>query len=563
MIEPHGGRLIRRILDQPNNDQNLQSLDFLVLNKEQTKDAINIATGVYSPITGFLREDDFNRVVVEMRLSNGTVWSIPIVLDISEADYQRLQNQNKILLKDYNNQPFAILENIELYPFNKTIYSKLIFGTLDRKHPGVESTYQMGHYLIGGDIQLLNYKKEIFPDYNLTPEETRQYFNFRGWNAIVAFQTRNVPHCGHEFIQKHALQQVDGLFIQPVIGEKKADDFKDEQIISTYQILIDKYFPKNKVILGILPLKMRYAGPREAVFHALIRKNYGCSHFIVGRDHAGVGKFYQPFAAQEIFDQFKPGEIGVHILKYPEVVFDKLKQRHCFVHECEEQNRDNFSGTKLRAHIQEKTMPPLHMIRPEVYNHLTETDGSLIEKMQNDFNGTKHKGFILWLTGLSQSGKSTIADKVYDELIKKGIKSERLDGDIVREYLCKDLKFSKEDRYENVRRVGFVARLLSRNGVAVIASFISPYKQQREELRLGSENFIEIYVDTPLEICEKRDTKGVYAKARRGEIPNFTGISDPFETPEKPEIHLKTEMENDLEKHTKQILEYLKDNLYI
>jgi len=562
MTEPHGGKLINKIISK-NNIENLNSLEFLILNNEQTQDTINIATGVYSPIIGFLGEQDFNRVVVEMRLNNGLVWSIPIILDVSEQDHQRLKNKNKVLLKNTNQEPLAILENIEIFPFNKTIYSKLVFGTLDRKHPGVESVYQMGNYLIGGEIYLLNYKKDIFPDYNLTPEETRKNFNFRGWNKIVAFQTRNVPHCGHEFLQKHALQQVDGLFIQPVIGEKKADDFKDEQIISSYEILIDKYFPKNKAILGILPLKMRYAGPREAIFHALIRKNYGCSHFIVGRDHAGVGNFYKPFEAQEIFEQFEPGEIGIEILKYPEVVFDKINQKHCFIHECAEENRENFSGTKLRQHIQNKTLPPLHMIRPEIYNHLTQTDGGLVEKMQNDFNGKKHQGFVLWLTGLSQSGKSTIADKIYDKLINKGIKAERLDGDIVREYLCKDLKFSKQDRYENVRRVGFVAKLLSRNGIAVIASFISPYKQQRDDLRLNCHNYIEIFIDTPVEVCEKRDTKGVYAKARKGEIPNFTGISDPYQAPENPEIYIKNNLNTDLQEQVEKIIKYLEDKQLI
>jgi sulfate adenylyltransferase len=560
MIEPHGGELINRVLSEEGRSRvNIDSLYKFVISQEQIKDVQNIAHGVYSPLTGFLREQDYSRVLVEMRLVDGTVWPIPVYLDVKENDYQQLKSENSLVLVDKEHKPIALLEGIEFYPFNKTIHAKLIYGTLDRKHPGVDNIYRQGDYLVGGDIQLLETENDLFPEHNHYPEKMRQLFQFRGWNKIVAFQTRNVPHCGHEFLQKHALQQVDGLLIHPVIGQKKADDFADHTILTSYELLIEKYFPKNKVVLGILPLKMRYAGPKEAVFHALIRKNYGCTHFIVGRDHAGVGGYYQPFEAQEIFDQFEPDEIGIEILKYPEVVFDKYSQRHCFIHECEEKHRTNFSGSLLRKHIEEKTTPPHHMIRPEIYQFLTGADNSLIEKMQVDFNGgTKHKGFVIWMTGLSQSGKSTLADKLYEVLIQKGIKSERLDGDIIREYLARDLGFSPADRDENIRRVGFVAKLLARNGVAVISSFISPYKKQREELKIGIDNFLEMFIDTPLEICEKRDKKGVYAKARTGEIKNFTGISDPYEVPENPDLHIKTE-EDDIKNHIDRTVQFLEE----
>lgn len=564
MLNPHGSKLINQLLTANQSKQILNTqnqLPKLVLNNEQIKEVKNIALGVYSPLTGFLREKDFKNVVINMRLANGTVWPIPIVHDISEEKYHQIKNKKDLILKDSQNKTIALLKNIEIYRYDKKHFARNVYKTLDKNHPAVNDIYKMNKYLIGGDIELLNYKEELFPEYNFTPKKTRQTFQGRGWNRIVAFQTRNVPHRGHEFLQKEALKQTDGLFVQPVIGEKKLEDFKDEYILSSYETLIDKYYPKNKVVLGILPLKMRYAGPREAVFHAIIRKNYGCSHFIVGRDHAGVGDYYPPFAAQEIFDQFKKDEIGIEILKYPEVVYDKKKNIHVFIDQCPPKNQISFSGTKLREYVKNRQTPPTYLIRPEVYNILTNTKNSLVDQMYKN-NTNNHKGCVLWFTGLSQSGKSVTADKVYDILKEKGLKVERLDGDIVREALTRDLGFSKKDRDENIRRVGFVANLLSRNGVIVIASFISPYKKQRDNLRIKINNFIEIFANTPLEVCEKRDKKGLYAKARKGEIANFTGISDPFEQPKNPEIELKP-AEYSIEKCAKEVIQYLSDKKLI
>jgi len=359
----------------------------------------------------------------------------------------------------------------------------------------------------------------------------------------VAFQTRNVPHRGHEFLQKYALESVDGLFVQPVIGEKKVKDFKDEYIVATYEILLDRYYPKNRVLLGILPLRMRYAGPREAVMHALIRKNFGCTHFIVGRDHAGVGSYYSPYAAQEIFDTFQKEEIGIEILKYPEVVYNSAKQKHMFIGEVPEKDQVSFSGSQLREYINGKKQPPTYLIRPEVYYLLANSANSLVDDMYKDQGKGKQKSFVLWFTGFSQAGKTTLGDTIHELLKEKGMRTERLDGDIVREYLGQDLGFSKEDRDENIKRVTCISKLLSRNGIGVVASFISPYRAQREELRKEVQNFIEVFCDCPLEVCESRDNKGLYKKARAGEITNFTGISDPYEEPEHPEIHVHTDQE--------------------
>ncbi|MBC7190421.1 sulfate adenylyltransferase, partial [Candidatus Aerophobetes bacterium] len=366
---PHGGKLVERIASPKERQEileNAHKFKTLTLNEEKIKDVKNIAKGVYSPLKGFLKKDDFEKVTDEMRLSDGTVWPIPIILDISEEEQKRIKNEKDILLTNSEGKPVALLEDIQIYSYNKDYLAQNVFGTKDKTHPGVEDVYRMGELLVGGDIKLLNDDRYPFPEYNFSPREVREIFRQKGWKKIVAFQTRNVPHRGHEFLQKTALEEADGLFIQPVIGEKKIGDFKDEYILISYEILINRYYPKDKVLLGILPLKMRYAGPREAVFHALIRKNFGCTHFIVGRDHAGVGNFYGPFDAQKIFDRFKKEEIGINILKYSEVVYNHKKKIYTFIEESPPEERISFSGSKLREYIKSKKTPPSYLIRPEV-----------------------------------------------------------------------------------------------------------------------------------------------------------------------------------------------------
>lgn len=553
MIEPHGKILVNQRATEF-IDKNYPKI---ILNKPQIDEVINICNGVFSPLKGFLRKDDFEKVITQMRLTDGTVWPIPIVLDVTKEQVELLKQYIKVLLVDSNSNPIAILQNFEIFSWNKKFFVTNVYGTDDKNHPGVAYTFQMKDFLIGGELLLINKVNTKFSEYIFTPQKTRTMFRNRGWQTVVAFQTRNIPHLGHEFLQKKALEKVDGLFIQPVIGEKKHNDFKDEYILGSYEILIDNYFPKNKVVLGVLPLKMRYAGPREALLHAIIRQNYGCTHFIIGRDHAGVGNYYYPLAAQEIFNQFNDNEIKIKILKFPEVVFDKMNKKHCFIDQCPKENQIGFSGTILRNQIKSNQQPPNYLIRKQVYNFLTSSKNTFVDSMYNK-QEKNNKGFVLWLTGLSQSGKSTIADKVFEILKNQNCKVERLDGDVVRESLTKDLGFSKDDRDENIRRIGFVCKLLSRNGVGVIASFISPYKQQREEIKIKVENYIEVFVNTPLEICEQRDKKGLYQKARLGEIKNFTGISDPYEKPENPDIELSTENQNS-DQCAGQIVDYLKN----
>lgn len=345
----------------------------LILDEEQIKDIRNIAKGAYFPLTGFLRKKDFLSVLSDMRLESGAVWSIPIVLDINKDDYENFEKAEEITLCDKTNEPIATLKNIEIYKYDKNSFAKNIFGTLNKEHPGVKEIYEMGDYLVGGDIELIKDDRNPFPKYNLTPEETKKIFQDKDWKKIVAFQTRNVPHRAHEFLQKSALEQVDGpptgeagLFIQPVIGRKKPGDVRDDLILKAYEIILKKYYPQNKTHLGILPLKMRYAGPREAIFHALIRKNFGCTHIIIGRDHAGVGNYYGSYDAQKIFDNFSEKELGIKPIKCENVVHCNTCGDLVYENVCYHDDKEFLSGTKMREMIKAKQLPPDKFIRLEV-----------------------------------------------------------------------------------------------------------------------------------------------------------------------------------------------------
>lgn len=332
------------------------------------QDAVNIQNGVYAPLDGFLYEDDFCTVLNKMRLFDGQVWSIPIVINIHKRDYLILKKEKRVVLTDGHTKVY--LFDVEVYPFDKQEFAFKVYGTRDCGHPGVCELGRMGDFFLGGRIERIENYEKIFGNYNFTPQEMREIFKKRGWKKIAAFQTRNIPHMGHEFLQKEALRETDGILIHPVIGKKMAGDFEDIHIINSYNILIDNYFEDSSAILGVLPLKMRYAGPREAVMHALIRRNFGCTHFIVGRDHAGVGNYYPSLAAQNIFDDFSGGEIGIEVLKYGEVVYDRVKDKHDFIDMVFRGDRINFSGTKLREIIKNKETPPKYLIREDIYKYL-------------------------------------------------------------------------------------------------------------------------------------------------------------------------------------------------
>ncbi|MDD3645894.1 MAG: sulfate adenylyltransferase [Candidatus Gracilibacteria bacterium] len=376
-IQAHGGKLIifekTKITEKPHFE--------ITLNDEQIVDLHNIANGTYSPLTGFLRKDDFLSVLVSMRLTNGIVWPIPIVLDISETDKKQIElsKQNSILLKDSSGNKLAILENIEVYSYSKKDFANYVFKTIEQDHPGVKMVYELKDYLIGGNIILLDDINLDLPKY-FSPVEIRKIFQDKNWNTVVAFQTRNPPHVSHEYLQKCALEGCNGLFINPVIGKKKSGDFKDEYILGAYERLIKNYYKPDSVHLSTLPLTFKYAGPREAVLHAIIRQNFGCTHMIVGRDHAGVGSYYGTYDAQNIFNNFRDDELKIKILKYENAGFCNICNTVTTNKTCPHSDSDkmHISGTEVRRKIQNKEILPSSFMRKEISEYLIEGENQFV-----------------------------------------------------------------------------------------------------------------------------------------------------------------------------------------
>ena len=372
MNKPHGKRLIRRILKEKLKIRILEEIDEfekIEINEKIAYDVENIAFGVYSPLEGFLTSEDYFSVLNELHLSDGTLWSIPIILDISEEEKQKIKEGDVIILT-YKDRPLALLEVQEIYKWNKDEFCEKIFKTKDLNHPGVYETYKMKEYLIAGEIWLIN---EIEKEpYIVRPEETRLIFKERKWKTIVGFQTRNVPHLGHEFLIKTALNFVDGAFINPVLGKKKKGDWKDEIIKEAWEKLFELYFPKNKCFLGFVRYVMRYAGPREALHHAIMRKNFGCTHFIVGRDHAGVNNYYKPYEAQEFVKQFED-ELEMEIFTFKEFFYCEKCKGIVSEDVCphDEIFRIRFSGTLIRKIIQNREVPDEKIFRKEILETIT------------------------------------------------------------------------------------------------------------------------------------------------------------------------------------------------
>ena len=369
MIQPHGGRLIERRLSGPARDAALEkakTMPRLRLDAESVSDVENLATGVYSPLEGFLGEKDFRNVLAHMRLASDLPWTIPIVLDVERSAADGLKVGTQIALVDDTDEPVAILTLEEKYGYDKTAMAEKVFGTADPAHPGVAKVMGLKDVLLAGKVDLVTMAPTPFDRWKLSPRETRILFKAKGWRTVVGFQTRNTPHIGHEYVQKAALTFTDGIFINPVIGKKKKGDFKDEVILASYEELIRHYYLKERAVMAILQMEMRYAGPREAIHHAIIRKNFGCTHIIIGRDHAGVGKYYHPFAAQDIFEEFP--DLGIVPLFFRSFYFCKkcgsvVNEKIC-PHPTSEQIQ--FSGTKIRDLLVQGIVPQVELMRPEV-----------------------------------------------------------------------------------------------------------------------------------------------------------------------------------------------------
>jgi sulfate adenylyltransferase len=555
LIEPYGGRLVNLLVSEeaaPDLHAYAATLPSLQLSERAACDLELLAVGGFSPLDRFLGKHDFERVVAEMRLADGRLFPIPITLPVSEG----LRLDQDVALRTARNELLGVLTVEELYPWDAAEMARGVFGSEDVRHPLVAEMARWGPYNVSGRLQVLRLPPRYdFRDLRLTPGQVRARLEAARRPNVVAFQTRNPLHRVHEELIKRAAASVDGtLLLHPSVGMTRPGDVDHYTRVRTYQALAERYFEADRLVLALLPLAMRMAGPREALWHALIRRNYGANHFIVGRDHASPGidsqgrPFYGPYDAQALVAQHA-AELGMTMLPFQELVYLPDEDRYEEVSRISPHTRTaSISGTQVRTeYLNRGRALPEWFTRPEVAEILAET-----------YPARHRQGACIWFTGLSGAGKSTTAEVLTMLLLEHGRQVTLLDGDVVRTHLSKGLGFSKEDRDTNILRIGFVASEVVRHGGIAVCAAISPYRAARNEVRqmVGADRFIEVFVDTPLDECERRDSKGMYARARRGEITGWTGIDDPYEAPERPEITLDT-LNHSAEDNARRILEHL------
>jgi len=561
LIKPYGGELVDLLVADEERESIMNRaamLPRIQLTQRNLCDLELLATGGFSPVRKFMGREDYENVLHSMRLSNGTLFPIPITLPVSK----NLREGAEIALADDHNDLLAIMHVEEIYEWDRDEAAKLVLGGTDPRHPLVAEMQGWGEVCISGELKVLRLPKHYdFRRLRLTPAEVRARLSELGHERVVAFQTRNPMHRAHEEMTKRAMQQIDGaLLLHPVVGMTKAGDIDHYTRVQSYKALNEKYYDRSSTLLSLLPLAMRMAGPREAIWHAIIRRNFGANHFIVGRDHASPGvdsnnkPFYGPYDAQKLMTEHA-AEIGVQPLFFSEMVYladEKRYEESSLV--TQEHRTASISGTKVREDFLQRGRPlPSWFTRPEVAGILSAA------------HPPRHQqGFCVWFTGLSGSGKSTTADILTIMLLEHGRQVTVLDGDVIRTHLSKGLGFTKEDRETNIRRIGFVAAEVVRHGGGVICAAISPYRATRNECRtmIGADRFCEIFVDTPLEVCEERDPKGMYALAREGQLKGFTGIDDPYEPPHSPEITLDT-VNCSAEDNAERIISYLIERGFI
>jgi sulfate adenylyltransferase len=497
-----------------------------------------LATGGFSPLDHFMTGADYTRVLEEMRLAGGHLFPIPVTLPV--ADDAALHLDRQIALRDSKNELVAVLTVEEIYDWDLEETANKVFGTTDTRHPLVAEMHRWGKRNISGSLRVLSLPTHHdFRELRLTPAQIRGRLENIGMANVVAFQTRNPLHRAHEEMTKRAAEEVNGaLLLHPAVGMTKPGDIDFFTRVRSYKILANHYYSGDRVLLALLPLAMRMAGPREALWHALIRRNYGANHIIIGRDHGSPGNdskgrpFYGPYDAQEMVQRSEQ-ELGVKPIPFGEFVYLPDEDRYEDIRNIATGTKTaQISGTQVREWYREGGADmPNWLTRREVAEVIGET------------YPPRHKqGFCVWLTGLSAAGKSTTAEILTVLLQELGRRVTLLDGDVVRNELSRGLGFSKEDRDLNIRRIGFVAAEIVRHQGAVICAAVSPYRATRNDVRnlIGGDRFVEVFVDTPIEECERRDIKGMYSKARRGEIKNLTGIDDPYEVPLHAEISLHT-----------------------
>ena len=563
---PHGGTLVNLIVEtKRQEDLRAASKGWLSwdLTARQLCDLELLLNGGFSPLQGFMGREDYESVCSSMRLANGLIWTIPVVLDVPAELAKQLKTATPLALRDPEGVMLGVLHIEEVWEPNRQWEAESIFRTSDRVHPGVSHVLDKAHpFYVSGKLEGLQLPSHYdYRSLRLTPAEMRAEFTQLGWRRVVAFQTRNPMHRAHvELTFRAAKEASANLLIHPSVGMTKPGDVDHYTRVRCYQAILPHY-PANTAKLALLPLAMRMGGPQEAVWHAIIRKNFGCTHLIVGRDHAGPGKdsrgkpFYDPYGAQNLLQKHQD-ELGVKMVPFKMMVY--LADKDTYVPEDEVPNGSkalNISGTELRTRLAEGRAIPTWFTYPQVVVELRRT-----------YPPRHRQGFTVFFTGLSGSGKSTIANVLLVKLLEMGGRPVTLlDGDIVRKNLSSELGFSKEHRDLNIRRIGFVAREITQNGGIAICAPIAPYDSIRKELRQsieGAGGFILVHTSTSLEVCEQRDRKGLYAKARAGLIPTFTGVSDPYESPSDAEVVLDTTNITP-EEAAQEILLYLRKQGYV
>jgi sulfate adenylyltransferase len=563
LISPYGGKLVNLTIAGEEREVLLAEANrypSIQLTERNLNDFELLATGGFSPVNRFMCEADYKRVLTEMRLKDGTLFPVPITLTISKNDLPT--RTEWIVLRDLRNYIMAMMRIEEVFFWDPDREARLVLGTNDYHHPLVSEMNSWGDLCISGELKVVNLPAYYdFLELRKTPARVREVLTQMGNENVVAFQTRNPIHRIHEELTKRAAEKISGsLLIHPVVGLTKPGDVDHFTRVRIYKALVDKYYDRSRTMLSLLPLAMRMAGPREALWHAIVRRNYGANYLIVGRDHAGPGSdskgrpFYGSYEAQDILSQYE-AEIGVKPIPFQELVYLQDEDRYVEKDQVPEGARvATISGTQVRDDYlaNGKTLPEW-FTRPETAAILGEAHPPRYKQ-----------GICIWFTGLSGAGKSTIAQVLLPMLLERGRHCTVLDGDVVRTHLSKGLGFSREDRDTNILRIGFVAGEIVRHNGTVVCAAISPYRIARNEARklVGEDKFIEVYVDTPIEVCEQRDIKGMYARARRGEIKGFTGIDDPYEEPVKPEIVLET-VGVTPEYNARRIIDYLENNGFI
>ena len=545
LVAPHGGELVE-LIAAPERGSELKSHSrewpSWDLTARQLCDLELLLSGGFSPLNGFMNKADYEGVCHNMRLSNGTLWPMPITLDVTEEFAKKLTpGSSKVALRDPEGVMLAVLQVGDVWQPDRKAEAKAVFNSTSNAHPGSDYTMNKSNpWYVGGTLEGLQLPSRYdFKSIRLTPAELRAEFSRLGWRRVVAFQTRNPMHRAHQELTFRAAKQVEAnLLLHPSVGMTKPGDVDYFTRVRCYQLLLSKY-PPGTVKLSLLPLAMRMGGPREAVWHGIIRKNHGCTHFIVGRDHAGPGNdtdgkpFYGPYEAQELFKKHE-SDIGVTMVPFNMMVYLEDQDKYVPDNEVPKDSRVlNISGTQLRQRLNEGRDIPAWFTYPEV-----------VHELRKSYPPRHKQGLTIFFTGLSGSGKSTIANVLMTKFLETGGRPVTLlDGDLVRKHLSSELGFSKEHRDINIRRIGYVASEITKNGGIAICAPIAPYDATRKAVRQIVEpfgGFILVHVATPVETCEQRDRKGLYAKARAGILKEFTGISDPYEVPPDAEVVINT-----------------------